>query len=113
MSQTDISRLENLINNEKRSLQMLQQEKLSMVITQETKRRELLNSSNRALTMPNSGPVLTAILQRSIELESIFQNEKLTLEQQIANLDRNIEAKERELVVLKNRQQFLWSTSFK
>jgi hypothetical protein len=113
MSQTDIARLENLINNEKQSLNSMEQEKLALINRTETKKREILTANDRALQLPNSGPLILALFRESIELESVFLREKMALEQKISNQKRIIETRERELVQLKHSPQNIWSPSFK
>jgi hypothetical protein len=113
MSQQDISILQNLINNEKQSLELLERQKSAMINNNEAKKRELVTASERALRMPNSAPLHMALFHRSIEVESIFLQEISALEQQITNLKRNIQLKERELLALQNRPQQMWSSSFK
>ena len=113
MSQRDILRLENLINNEKQTLLMLEQEKLSLMNKTETKKREIVAAGTRAASLPNSGPLLMALIRESMELESTFLREKSDLEQKISNQKRIIEMKERELNQMKHLQPNMWSTSFK
>jgi hypothetical protein len=114
MSQTEISRLENLINKEKESLELLLREKSSLINNQETKKKQLVESSRRASTMPHSGPMMMALIRQASELESVFLREKLDLEAQITTLKRKIELKERELFEVKHcQQQRMWSSSFK
>ncbi len=113
MSRTDIARLENTINDEKRSLFLLEVEKATLINTTESKQREIRSASERIVGLPNSGPLMMGFLREASALQSALSRDKLALEQQIANKKRIIEMKERELVQMKNSQQTMWSTCFK
>jgi len=55
-----------------------------------------------------------ALVRQSNELEAKFIQEKMTLETQISNTKRSIEAKEQNLRELKSqRNNVYWSSTFK
>jgi hypothetical protein len=114
MTQQEISIVENLINNDKQTLLLLERQKSTMQNQLEIKKRELIDASERALLFPHSGPILLALVRQSNELEAKFIQEKMTLETQISNTKRSIEAKEQNLRELKSqRNNVYWSSTFK
>jgi hypothetical protein len=115
MSQ-DIARFENLLNNEKQLLIAKEQEKVLLVNKNETKQREIQTSNERALTMPNSEPLLLALLHQSINVQDAFIREKTELEREITEMKTRIASKEQQLIRMKNQQlqkPNTWSSTFK
>jgi hypothetical protein len=114
MSQQQIITLENLLNNEKQLLYAKQQEKISLDLTHDAKRRQIQNSIDRASTMPASGPLLLALARESIALETAIKNENSILQRELTILSTNIERKEQQLQQFKNEPRSnTWSSTFK
>ncbi len=115
MSQ-DIAQFENLLNNEKQLLIAKEQEKSLLVNENQRKQREIQTANERALSMPNSGPLIIALLHQSINVQDAFMRDKMELERLITEMKRSIASKEQQLIQMKSQQQQgsnTWSCTFK
>jgi hypothetical protein len=114
MSQEEISRVENQINNGKQTLLVLEQEELRMVTQFNTKKQELLAASERALAVAHSEPLVMSLMRQSLEIEGNYLHEKARLENDIRSIRRNLERQQQQLEQLKrNYQSNIWSPTFK
>jgi hypothetical protein len=114
MAEDEIRKLENIVNEEKQKLHYLETEKTTIENKFETKRQEIKTSTDRALSMPSTGPLIMALLRQSAELESRYRQEKSMVEDQITNLKRTLYTKEGQLQLLKNNKHInSWSSTFK
>jgi hypothetical protein len=114
MSQAEISRVENEINNDKQTLLVLEQHELRLISQFNAKKQELITACDRAVTMPESEPLVKSLMRQCLEIERTYLQEKARLENDISNVQRNLARKQQRLEELKrNWQSNVWSPTFK